>query len=398
MDGNIENLENIALATNVSRSQEFKNDPFRANTFIIHTNEPFNAESPSKLLINYPLTPDKLFYHRNHSPIPDLSEKNYSVSIIGEVKNPGTITLSDIKKFKKRTVEAILMCTGNRRSEFGSYKKSAGLPWKGGSIGNAQWAGTSLRDILEKFVPKDSCLHIEFIGGDQQNSNFKYNTSIPVTKALDLDVILCYEMNGKVLSRDHGYPLRVIVPGYSGARMVKWLSAIELRVIESVSQYHVMDYKLFKPSLELAKVTKNDWIKADAIKEVNINSYICNLYDGDIVNLPFSVKGYAYSSGNKIWRVDFSYDGGKSWMDATILNPKTGDSNQRYYGWTLWEYKIIPETLNTNNMELCVRAWDSALNTQPLDISSLWNFRGFMNNVVHRVRVSTVKPEIKPKL
>ena len=390
-------LDQIPLDVTISRTKEYQNDPYRANTFIIHTKEPFNAETPSKLLIQYPLTPDKLFYHRNHSPIPNLSDKNYTVSIQGEVKTSGKITLEEIKRLPKRTVEAMLMCTGNRRSEFAKYKKAAGLPWLGGSIGNAVWGGTSLRNLLERFCPKDSCLHVEFIGGDQENDNHKYNTSIPITKALDLDVILCYEMNGKDLSRDHGFPLRVIVPGYSGARMVKWLSAIEFRVNESQSQYQQLDYKLFKPTLELAKVTKKDWYEADAIKEVNINSYICNVYDGDIVSLPLVVKGYAYSSGNKIWRIDFSFDGGKTWYDANILNLKKGDSNQRYYGWSLWEYKIEPEKVKGSKLELCVRAWDSALNTQPLDIESVWNFRGFMNNVVHRVNVTTSIPEIRSK-
>ena len=171
-----EEIEQIALDTTIIRSDEYRNDPYRANTCIIHSKEPFNAETPSKLLIKFSLTPDKLFYHRNHSPIPDLSATNYTVSIHGEVKSPGKITLSEIKQFKKRTVEAILMCTGNRRSEFAKDKKAAGLPWKGGSIGNATWSGTSLRDILEKFCPLESCLHIEFIGGDQNNTNYKYNT------------------------------------------------------------------------------------------------------------------------------------------------------------------------------------------------------------------------------
>jgi len=383
-------LDKIPLDTSIPRTERFKNDPYRANTYIIHTKEPINAETPTKLLIDYRYTPDKLFYNRNHSPILDLKEDNYFVEFSGELKQTGKISLEDLKKMKKRTVEAMMMCTGNRRSEFAEkYKKAAGLSWKGGSVGNGVWGGVSLRDVMEKyFQPTDKAYHVEFIGGGQQDSADKYETSIPLEKAYDYDVILCYEINGQPLSRDRGFPLRVIVPGYTGARMVKWLSQINFRVNESQSSHHQFDYKLFLPTMELSKVTKADWLKAETIKEVNINSYICNVTEGDVIQTPFIVKGYAYCSGNKIWRIDFSIDGGKTWTQATILkNPLHTDKQTKYYGWTLWEYKL-EEVKSNQNMQLCVRAFDTVLNTQPLEIENIWNFRGFMNNSVHRVNVT----------
>ena len=290
---------------------------------------------------------------------------------------------------RKRTVEAMMMCTGNRRSEFSTYKKAAGLPWKGASVGNAVWGGVSLRDVIEKyFKPTSNAYHVEFIGGGQENSKDKYETSIPISKALDPDVILCYEINGQPLSRDRGFPLRVIVPGYTGARMVKWLTRVNFRANESQSAHHLYDYKLFLPSMEFTKVTKSDWLKAETIKEVNINSYICNVSEGEVITLPFIVKGYAYCSGNKIWRIDFSTDGGKIWEQATILkNPLITENQVKFYGWTLWEYEM-KQGLTRKNYQLCVRAFDTVLNTQPLEMENIWNFRGFMNNSVHRVNVS----------
>ena len=284
-------LQNIELDTSIQRTPAFKNDPYRAKTYMIHTKEPFNAETPTKILINYRYTPDILFYNRNHSPILDQKEENYFVEFTGELLKTGRISIDELKKMKKKTVEAMMMCTGNRRSEFNPYKKAAGLNWAGGSVGNAVWGGVSLRDVIDKyFQPTEKCYHVEFIGGGQENEKDKYETSIPLEKAMDGDVILCYEINGKPLSRDRGYPLRVIVPGYTGARMVKWLNKINFRVNESQSNHHQFDYKLFLPSMEFSKVTKNDWLKAETIKEVNINSYICNVSEGDVVSTPFIVK------------------------------------------------------------------------------------------------------------
>ena len=344
-----------------------------------------NSEPYTSELISFPITPKELFYKRNHYPIPKISTENYSVKVYGEVLNPGVITLDEIKKLKKHTVEATLMCAGNRRSEFSVIKETEGLQWKAGTVANALWAGSSLRDIFDKFHLKDSCLHVEFIGGGQENEDFEFSTSIPISKAYDQDVILCYEMNGKPLSQEHGYPIRMIVPGYIGARMVKWVSAINFRIQESQGKYHKYDYKLFNSSVTSENINQTKWEKAEAILEINTNSFICNLYEDQTIKLPFVAKGYAYSNGNKIWRVEFSVDDGKIWKEVSFKYQN--QSHGKSYSWVLWEYNI-EKIYNQRELKLSVRAWDSSNNTQPLEIKDMWNFRGYMNNTVHKVKIN----------
>lgn len=399
-DKNDEILDKIELKTKVKRSKRYANDPYRANTFIVNCEEPFNAETPSKLLINWYYTPTKLFLKRNHGPIPDLQEKDYKIEINGAVLRKGPITLEEIKNnFKKYHVDAVLTCAGNRRGEMGKIREVDGVTWSGGALGNAQWAGARLCDILDYVKPKSSALHVEFVGADEDDKapHWNYGSSIPIYKANSPEVLLCYEMNGEALTRDHGFPLRTIVPGYLGARSVKWLKCINFLNKESRNFYQANDYKLFLPSKIKKNISKDDWDKAESIKDLNVNSFICNVYDGEIISLPFTVKGYSISNGNKIWRVDFTYDGGKTWHQAKLFHKSNDDYDRtgKYFGWTLWEFKLTDEIIKkSKTLTLGVRAYDTASNTQPNDLANIWNFRGVMNNSIQFIKAHTSKDAI----
>lgn len=204
------------------------------------------------------------------------------------------------------------------------------------------------------------------------------------------DVILAYEMNGVPLSRDHGYPIRVIVPGVVGARNVKWLGRIIISTKESDSHWQQMDYKGFSPSTDWDNV---DFLKSPAIQNMPVTSAICSPLSGDIANVEsgfVTVKGYAWSGGgNKIVRVDVTGDGGKTWQTAELEQDSKDLSTVsigRHWSWTLWTAKV-PVDQGASNIEIWSKAVDSSYNVQPESFENTWNLRGMLSNAYSRVKV-----------
>ena len=194
-----------------------------------HTKRPFNAE-PSNLALRSMYTPKGQHYRRTHAPVPLVDDDAYrlSVEIEGDSALTQKVSLSEIYKFPQREISCTMMCTGNRRGEYNQFGQTAGLPWKNGSISTAKWRGCFLRDVLSAAgISRSLCSaqglrFVTFWGLED------YHVSIPLEKALDEDgdVLLAFGMNGERILRDHGAPLRAIVPGYVGARSVKWLDRV----------------------------------------------------------------------------------------------------------------------------------------------------------------------------
>lgn len=216
-----------------------------------------------------------------------------------------------------------------------SPKEIKGLKWEGSAIGTATWTGVLLRDVLlaagidangSGDGNEPEIKHIRFEGYDEDISGSTYGASIPISKAMDPrgDVLLAFEMNGKELTRDHGYPLRVLVPGVAACRSVKWLKSIEAHAEESTSFWQQNDYKSFSPNVDWDNV---DWTSSPAIQNMPVTSAITEPAPGRVHEVPrdgdddlrVPVKGYAWSGGgNGIVRVDVSVDGGSTWQDATL--------------------------------------------------------------------------------
>ncbi|KAJ8984700.1 hypothetical protein NQ317_004959 [Molorchus minor] len=187
----------------------------------------------------------------------------------------------------KCTITATLMCAGNRRSEMTKIKSVKGLNWGPAAIGNATWTGVRLRDVLIRAginEDDDTYKHVQFEGIDLDVTGKSYGASIQFWRAIDkrADVILAYEMNGVALPKDHGFPLRVVVPGVVGARNVKWLEKISVSKDESDSHWQQNDYKGFAPCVDYDTV---DFSKAPAIQELPVISAICKPIDGDTVTV-----------------------------------------------------------------------------------------------------------------
>uniref|UniRef100_T1INN5 Sulfite oxidase n=1 Tax=Strigamia maritima TaxID=126957 RepID=T1INN5_STRMM len=381
----------------------YSTDPKRHPALKPATVKPFNAEPPLSVLVDSYITPNDLFYVRNHLPVPEVDPNTYELEIcVDGSENEKTLTLNEIKnKFEKHTVTAAMQCAGNRRSEMMTIKPIKGLNWGAAAIGNATWSGARLIDVLKEMgidnSNKNGFQHVQFEGLDLDPASSPYGASILFEKAMDPDVILAYEMNGQPIPRDHGFPVRVIVPGVVGARNVKWVSRIVVSHDESSSHWQQNDYKGFPPQIDWDTV---DFKKAPAIQDLPVQSAICEPGEGQTISREkgnvLTVKGYAWSGGGRgIVRVDVSLDGGENWHLAK-LKPSEMKIN-RAWAWTLWQADIPLPKSGSHKLEICCRAVDSSYNNQPDSVAPIWNLRGVLNNAWHRIHPIATDPGITPR-
>ncbi|KAF4992256.1 hypothetical protein FGRMN_7286 [Fusarium graminum] len=399
----------------------FSDDPTRHPDLVTMTEKPRNAETPANAMTNDFLTPNDLFYVRNHMWVPKVAKNADHHNLRIELPDGTTkeYTLADLKtRFTPYKVTAALQCSGNRRRHMNeeSGHKTNGLPWTAGAISNACWEGVLLSDVLadagfdlQSGLRGDSeAKHVQFSGLEA------YGASIPLKKAIDPqgDVILAYGMNGQALPRDHGFPLRAIVPGHVAARSVKWLNQVTLSDEESTSQWQRRDYKCFGPNQ-----TQVDWDTAPAIQELPVQSAITTCKLGDWTkkdgeskkySKPASLAGYAYSGGGRsIIRVDISSDNGKTWSQASIIpDCSTNEAEQSpcfghaAWAWRRWKFQgAVPldafETTESGKRcaTFVVKATDEAYNTQPESHGATWNLRGNLATAWHRVKVCADSPD-----
>ncbi len=347
-------------------------------TMVIHQDNPLNAGPPLSALRQAYVTPQEYFFVRNHGTIPVVDTATYCLSVTGMVERPLELSLADLKAMPSTTEVALLQCAGIRRTEMAQVKPIPGeLPWGADPIGNAKWRGVPLSTVLDEAGVQDEARHIAFKGLDEvwrHGEQVGFGGSIPLEKVAD--VLLAYEMNGETLPATHGFPLRVIVPGYIGARSVKWLSNIHVQKSPSTNYFQAHAYKLFPPHIGSHNV---DWNNGEMLGELPLNAVICQPTEGAICQAGnMLVQGYAVSQHEvPIERIELSYDEGRSWIGATLLE-------QQAWSWCFWE--ILLE-LPMGPCELIVRVWDVLQHTQPEAIEQVWNFKGYMNNAWHRVHI-----------
>ena len=373
----------------------YSNDPVRSPILKVNTLEPFTAETPPVLLPESYLTPNDIFFVRNHLPVPHISAESYILEVSGKGMDPVRLSLEDLKsKFPKHTVTVTIQCAGNRRMDLADIKPVKGIPWTGGAIGNAEWSGASLRDVLlfAGLKEESGVQHIHIEGLDTNPiTGEHYGASIPVETAMDPrgDCLLAYEMNGSEIPLDHGYPVRAIIPGIVGARSVKWLGRIVASREEYEGFWQQLDYKGFSPSVNWDTV---DFSSAPAIQELPVQSLICHPQAG--ASIPegedLTLRGIAWSGGGRaIIRVDVSVDGGQSWHTAE-LTEGTQQRRGRAWAWTFWE-ATVPLPPHEGEVEVCCKAVDLSYNVQPDTSAPIWNLRGCLSNAWHRIHITVPK-------
>lgn len=308
-------------------------------------------------------------------------------------------TMEDIVALPSVDVTCTLTCAGNRRKEQNMHKQTIGFSWGSNGTSCSTWTGVRLGDVLKlcgvsaERVANEEYVWLEGPEGElPKGDKGVYGTSISMLRAMDpaFDVILAYKQNGAWLTPDHGFPLRIIIPGYIGGRMIKFIERIVVADKESDNFYHYMDNRVLPSHVDAETATKDGWwFKPDfIINDLNINSALFTPDQGTVV--PFKsgagleVTGYAYSNGNKIIRCEVSIDGCKTWRLAEVTHRTPPNKYGKHWAWVWWRLEIPHEEL-LGTEEIVCRAWDSSMQTQPNTFT--WNVMGMMNNCVFRCKV-----------
>ena len=349
---------------------------------LVRTTDPLNSEPALDQLAREIVTPADLFYIRNHGTVPDIDPQRFTLSVGGAVQKPLELSLSDIKKrFEKVSVMATLQCAGNRRYEMAAVKPIPGeVEWGAQAIGNAIWSGARLRDVLRVAGIQREARHAAFLGADvieKHGDRIGFGASVSLEKATGPETLLAYEMNGMPLEPLHGFPLRGVVPGFIGARSVKWLTQITLQAEPSDNFYQALSYKTFPPDVTAESA---DWRAGTTLEKVAVNAVISRPRGGErLASGPVTICGYAIGDGGSaVARVDISTDGGRTWAQADLL----GKSEP--WRWNLWEARV---ELHAGSHEIVARTCDADGNAQPQDGAAIWNFKGYGWNAWHRIRV-----------
>jgi len=344
---------------------------------IVHEQEPFNAETGLAALAEGPVTATDAFYVRGHGAVPEIDPAAWRLRVHGAVERELDLSLETLREaLREREVTATLQCAGNRRAGLIAIRDVPGeAPWDPGATGTATWTGVALGDVLALAGPHAG--HVGFEGADispEAKPAQQFGGSIPLEKARRPEVLLAWAMNGEPLPVVHGAPLRVVVPGYIGARSVKWLERIEVRSEPWHGYFQHVVYRLLPEDGTVAPGA------GMPLGLIALNSDVLSPADGDTVDAgPVQVRGYAFAGGERhVTRVDVSLDAGASWTQTQLLE------DLGPWAWRHWQITV---ELSPGEHEILVRAWDSSAATQPEDEAALWNPKGYVNNARPRIRV-----------
>jgi DMSO/TMAO reductase YedYZ molybdopterin-dependent catalytic subunit len=340
---------------------------------IVRSSRPQDLEMPLDGFKEW-ITPIDRFFIRAHTYTPERpNPSEWRLKLDGVVNQPLSLSLDDLKKLPRVELVGVLECAGNGRSFY--QPRVAGTQWAFGSVGNGRWAGVRFRDVLAKAGLKDSGKHILLDGADEPIGKMPdFQRTIPVQKAMDPDTLLAFEMNGQALPLEHGYPLRLIVPGWAGDSWVKWLQHIEVLDHEFDGFWMKTAYR--HPAHSVAPGAAVDPSEMIPVTDLNVKSVIATP-GGWIKPGRVRITGTAWSNGSPITSVGVSVDAGKTWQKA-----KLGKEQSRY-AWRLWELDWKP---TEGKYTLLARATTAAGQTQPL--AEEWNPSGYLWNVVQPVEIN----------
>jgi DMSO/TMAO reductase YedYZ molybdopterin-dependent catalytic subunit len=345
---------------------------------IARVTRPFDAETPVREFTSV-LTPNHRFFVRSHfgPPAPEvIVEENWKLRVGGLVERPQAFTLRDLKLVESVTITAVVQCSGNGRAFH--RPKVPGVQWERGAVGNAQWTGVRLRDVLVKSGVKEGAQHVQLQGADRPvvDSVPLFVRSIPMEKAMHPDTILAYEMNGRPLPLLHGAPLRVITPGWMADSCTKWLTDITVQAEEAKGYYMQSAYRVPVKSVELGGTAIGPTIPVEAMV---VKSLIAAPQEGETVGPgPLTVQGVAWSGEAKVVKVEVSLDGGRTWEPARLV----GEDHP--YAWRQWQF--LWKAKRPGFVSIICRATDAHGETQPE--MGPWNPSGFLWNGWDRVAVT----------
>ncbi|KPQ07477.1 MAG: sulfoxide reductase catalytic subunit YedY [Rhodobacteraceae bacterium HLUCCA12] len=370
-----------ALAETV---EEFSMDS-KHGDMVIHNDRPVNMEAPAHLLDD-DVTPAEAHFVRNNGAMPSpVSKEDWRLTIDGEVNETLELSYDQLMEdFDLVTMRLQLECGGNGRSGFNPQPR--GNPWMIGAIGNAEWTGVRLSDLLRRAGLKASAVYTGHEGYDPHLSGDSDRLSIsrggPIAKMMDPHTIIALKMNGEDIPVAHGFPARVVAPGWAGSVSQKWLTRVQVLDHQHTGPGMTgLSYRVPRHPVEPGTdVPEEDM---EVLASMPVKSVITNPRAGTEVTAgrPFELRGQAWAGDNWVTGLDVSFDYGASWHPATV------EPAPNRYSWQRWRAEVTLPL--TGYYELWARATDNLGRSQPVVVPG-WNPRGYLNNSCHRIDVTAV--------
>jgi DMSO/TMAO reductase YedYZ molybdopterin-dependent catalytic subunit len=322
----------------------------------------------------YDVTPAGLHYLLIHYDIPVVDAGSWRLSVRGEASL--SLSLAELQARPATTLAVTLECAGNGRAQLSPRPISQ--PWLLEAVATAEWTGVPLPDVLEDAGIPDDAVEVVFRGLDRGVEGGEaqfYERSLSLPDAMRDDVLLAWGMNGAPLPPQHGFPLRLVVPGWYGMTSVKWLSEITVTSEPFTGYQQARGYRLRQtpdePGEPVTRIIPRSLMIPPGVPDFATRERVLELG-------PCVVSGRAWSGLGAVASVEVSADGGASWSPARL-----GPVPSSRWAWRSWEWDW--DVTAPGGYELCCRATDDAGNTQPLEAP--WNLGGYANNEVHRVPV-----------
>ena len=339
---------------------------------ILHNDRPEDLETPLSYFDQW-LTPNDAFFVRQHLPRPEVREADFRLSVGGRTEREIQLSVADLRKLRQDTVPAVLECTGNGR---GFYRpRVPGVQWGRGAVGNAEWSGPRLVDVLKLVGADLQAAYVTANGADLGVAKTPdFIRSLPMRKAIHPATLLALNMNGEPLPALHGFPLRLIVPGWDGTSWVKWVNSLTIANDPDHGFFMNPAYRFPKhPGAPGAAVNPAD---LDVIEGMPVKSYITGPTDGDKIPLEATtLRGMAWAGEERITKVEISTDGGSTWRDAQL------SAKSLPFTWRLWTLEWKPPV--PGYYTVLSRATDSAGRVQPF--VAPWNPSGYLFNALDRI-------------
>ncbi len=323
------------------------------------------------------LIPTAMFFVRNNNPTPNIDLATWQLRIEGSgVERPRTFTYDEILSMPSVSVIRAIECAGNGRNFFqkSHSKKIEGTPWNLGGIGVAEWTGVLLSDVLKRAGLKPTARDVMPVSLDEK----KIQRPFSIEKALEEDTLLVYAMNGDILPIDHGFPIRVLVPGWVGIAHTKWVGSIRVSETPLFSEYNTKKYVLIGEDYPVSEDLKAKGVMGQILREQKVKSAFELPWDGEIATGKRLVRGRSWSGEGKITFVEVSLDDGKTWSKVSLREPNITKA------WVRWD---LEWDARPGRYGLRARATDDQGNTQPDKIP--FNEEGYSHwaVVTHPIKV-----------
>jgi DMSO/TMAO reductase YedYZ molybdopterin-dependent catalytic subunit len=339
---------------------------------VVHRAHPLNCETSVPALVGSVVMPNAHFYVRNHFQIPSLDPAAFRLNVGGLVDRPLSLSLADLRQMPSRTLVVTLECAGNGRTGF--TPPPDGEKWDLGAVSTAEWTGVPLVEVLDRAGVRAGATEVVFRGADGgtldgQAAPIRFERSLALDQGRDGEVLLTYAMNGEPLPVQHGYPVRLIVPGWYAVASLKWLTEIDLIAGRFTGHYQTDKYQFEREqdgsvSREPVTLQRVRALITEPISDQEVRA-------GDLI-----IRGVAWSGAAPIARVEVCIDGG-TWQEARLV------SERKRVSWQWWE--VVTRVAGPRTLTVRARATDLAGRTQPERAE--WNRLGYGNNSIQEVSI-----------